>query len=57
MRTLTVRRERLTELTTDDLLLVAGADGLPAAGSLLGCPTEKACTTFPSCTCPLTSTC
>lgn len=61
-RTLTLKRERLAELATDDLLSVAGAaDGSPTIvvceSALAGCNSLKLCTTFPSCTCPPTSIC
>lgn len=57
MARLRVRRERLAELTTDDLERVAGAAATDVPTILKLCVSERACTTFPSCGCPPTQTC
>ena len=57
MAALRVRRERLAELTTDDLARVAGAAEPDAPTKLTLCASEALCTTFPSCGCPPTHFC
>ena len=57
---LSLRTERLNELTTDDLHAVAGAAKETIANciSILGgCNSYQMCTTAMSCGCPLTWNC
>jgi hypothetical protein len=54
MKKLSLKTERLNELTTDDLQAVAGAQAPTLQGgclSLVGCPSVRYCTTAPSCGC------
>ena len=61
MTRLHLRAEHLTELTTDDLHRVVGADTVgTVAGTctpVTGVPTLQRCTTFPSCGCEITEPC
>lgn len=58
-RTLVVKKERLSELTTDDLSRVAGA-AIPTVANVchsLLCPSAFGCSTAPSCGCGPSWTC
>lgn len=61
MAQLRLKKERLAELSTTDLHLVAGGvqetKGLLCLGTLNGCQSVEMCTTAMSCGCPLTWNC
>lgn len=58
-RRLNLRKERLAELTTDDLHRVAGAapDAIGLESAIKTCMTFRACTTAPTCGCEPTWPC
>jgi len=57
-RKLSVKKERLTELTSDELVSVAGGAPDSIVCSLLAhCGSVNICSTMPSCGCPITYQC
>lgn len=55
---LRLKKERLTELTADDLHRVVGGESVATvAGACPPVATLRRCTTFPSCGCEITETC